>query len=205
MLLTCCRLSFFNHEFIVESQNIWQALNKTKANALTRQAYFATLNQNGLNAGERGYEALTESSKGSLDASILTEGISQGIGMGPDLKFGAAGTMGTPLTVSEFPLGSKLASVFSTQARLMGIQAQLTGTNASLNLTQGGQTRRSDEWVHQNGVIGIEIEQIQLHSQWIASLLSDRLIVETLNFLFQILISLILFCCCNSPSIIVQF
>jgi len=115
----------------------------------------------GLNAGEMGYEALTEVSMVSRAIGNNSEAIGQSMGMVPDFHIGAAGLMCTPLTSSQLPIGTKLAAVFSTIARIMNSQAEISGSSGSLNLTQGGWNRREDEWRHQVEVIGIEIDQIE--------------------------------------------
>jgi hypothetical protein len=149
-------------------QNQWrdadwqvQALKKTKEGAQARLRYYKTLIQNGLNAGELGYEALIGVSIASRAAGDISEAIAQGMGMVPDFWFGVAGIMGTPLEFQQMPLGNKLAAGFATAARIMNSLGEIANSSASLSLTEGGWDRREDEWRQQVDVIGIEIEQIE--------------------------------------------
>jgi len=151
-------------------QNQWreadwqlQALGKTREGAQTRRREFERLiipPPLGLNAGETQYQTLTGTSMDSRSSGIISETTSQAMGLIPDIWIGVNGIFGTPLNYLDFPLGTKLAEVFATVARIMNGQADIASTNASLNLTQAGWVRREEEWRHQIEVIGIEIEQI---------------------------------------------
>ena len=61
----------------------------------------------------------------------------------------------------QLPVGSPLASIFSTVARIMASLAEIATSTAGLQLTEGGWQRRNDEWVHQTQVLAIEIEQVE--------------------------------------------
>ncbi len=138
-----------------------QALDKTKEGALARLRYHQELIAGGLNAGETGYEALTGVSIASRIAGNVLEGVAQGIGISPDMWIGIAGIAGTPLEFNQLPVGNKLASGFSTAARIMMAIADNANTSAGLSSTEGGWARREREWHHQVEIIGIEIEQIE--------------------------------------------
>jgi hypothetical protein len=126
-----------------------------------RLRYYQQLIANGLNAGETGYQALTEVSIASRTAGNISEAIAQGVGQSPDMWLGVAGTMGSPLQFNQLPVGIKLASGFSTAARILNALAEIATSSGGLSLTEGGWDRRLAEWQLQVTTIGIEIEQIQ--------------------------------------------
>lgn len=149
-------------------QNQWreadwqvQALKKTKEIAQTRLAYYVALIAKGLNAGEIGYEALMGVSIASRTAANVVEAVAQAMGVVPDIFSGIAGIGGTPLFYTQLPVGTKLAGVLATAARILNGVAEISGTGASLSLTEGGWERRLEEWLHQVDVLSIEIEQIE--------------------------------------------
>lgn len=136
-----------------------QALSTSKQGAQARLRYYQQLLQNGLNAGETGYEALTGAAIASRTASTVTEAIGQAMTVVPDITVGVAG-MG-PLEANQLPVGSKLAGNFATAARILNVVADIAGTSAGLSLTEGGWDRRTQEWQLQVTTITIEIEQIE--------------------------------------------
>jgi len=149
-------------------QNQWrdadwqvQALGKTKEGAQARLRYYSGLIEYGLNGGETSYQSLLGTSMGERTAGNISEAVSQSMGMIPDFWFGGAGIGGSPVAVSQFPIGSKIAAVFAAVARVMNTLGEISSTDASLNLTEGGWDRREQEWRLQVEVIGIEIEQIE--------------------------------------------
>ena len=137
-----------------------QALGMTLQGAQARLRYYQQLIANGLNAGETGYQALTEVSIASRTAGNISEAIAQGVGMAPDMWLGVAGVMGSPLQFNQLPVGVKLASGFSTAARILNALAEIATSSGGLSLTEGGWDRRLTEWQLQVTTIGIEIEQI---------------------------------------------
>jgi hypothetical protein len=137
-----------------------QALGKTLQGAQARLRYYRQLIANGLNAGETGYQALTGVSIASRTAGNISEAIAQGVGVSPDMWLGVAGFAGTPLQFNQLPVGVKLASGFSTAARILNALAEIATSSAGLSLTEGGWDRRLAEWQLQVTTIGIEIEQI---------------------------------------------
>ncbi|WP_055534721.1 neuraminidase-like domain-containing protein [Streptomyces alboniger] len=157
------------HELaVVDRQYAWreadwqvQALGKTKEGAQARLRYHQSLIADGLIGGEIGYESLTGVSMASRAAGNVSEAIAQGVGLVPDFWIGVAGIAGTPLQFNQLPLGNKLASGFSTAARILNTVGDISGTGANLSLTLAGWERRLDEWRHQVTVISIEIEQIE--------------------------------------------
>lgn len=66
-----------------------------------------------------------------------------------------------PTTLNRLPLGTKLAEIFSTVARISNSWGGSATTTGGLRLTQGGWARREEEWLHQVEVLGVEVEQIE--------------------------------------------
>jgi hypothetical protein len=149
-------------------QNEWreadwqlQALKKSKEGAQARRQYYADLIANSLITNEQAYVDLTGVAIGDNVGATIADGIAQAIGVSPDMFIGVAGFGGTPYAVNQIPIGSKLAGVFSAAGRVAMELANISGTTASLDLTQGGWDRREQDWRQQVKVIDIEIEQIQ--------------------------------------------
>ncbi|MEU9662851.1 neuraminidase-like domain-containing protein [Streptomyces chartreusis] len=136
-----------------------QALTTTKQIAQTNRRYFAALAEAGLNRGENDYQALTEQSVASHGASIPLEAVGQALGFIPDIWLGVAGL--GPLNANQLPLGTKLAGVFATAARISGTVGAIAGITAGERLTQAGWERREEEWRHQVQVLDLETEQIE--------------------------------------------
>jgi hypothetical protein len=138
-----------------------QALEKAKEIAQTRLRYTAALIQEGLISEEDQYVFLTYAALGLRTAAGISEGIAQALGATPDIFTGVAGFGGTPLFYQQIPIGTKLAGVLATAARISTQLAEISGTTAGLRLTEGGFARREDEWRHQLEVLGLEIQQIE--------------------------------------------
>jgi hypothetical protein len=136
-----------------------QALGTSKQGAQARLRYYQQLLQNGLNAGETSYVALTGAAAAARTAATVTEAIGQGMTVTPDIAVGVAGL--GPYEATQLPIGSKLAGNFAAAARIMNTVGDIAGTGAGLSLTQGGWDRRTAEWQLQVTTITIEIEQIQ--------------------------------------------
>ncbi|GII82660.1 hypothetical protein Ssi03_06500 [Sphaerisporangium siamense] len=136
-----------------------QALAKTKQIAQTNRRYYAALVEAGLNRGENDYQALTEQSVASHGTGIPLEATGQALGFIPDIWLGVAGL--GPLNANQLPLGTKLAGVFATAARIAGTVGTIASITAGERLTQAGWERREEEWRHQVEVLDLEIEQIE--------------------------------------------
>lgn len=143
-------------------QNQWreadwqkQALGKTKEVNQANLRYYNSLIKNDLNVGEVQYEELTDIALSERTAGNVIEAVSEIMHLIPDLW------VGFPCEETQLPIGSKLASMFMAISRILNTLADNANTTASLNLTQSGWQRRSDEWVHQTEVLTIEIEQIE--------------------------------------------
>src|ERR1700730_10371927 len=72
-----------------------------------------------------------------------------------------AGFGGSPVAISWLPLGTKLGDMSAAGARILNNVAQRDNESGSLDLTQAGWIRRYAEWVHQQQVLIIEIQQIE--------------------------------------------
>jgi hypothetical protein len=149
-------------------QNQWrdadwqvQALQKTKEIAQTRRRYYESLILRGLNSGEIDYQTYNAISTASRTAGNISEIVAQAMGVVPDTWYGMAGMMGTPLFFQQLPIGTKMAGVLHTTARIANTLADIASTTASLRLTEGGWNRREEEWRHQVEVLDIELEQIE--------------------------------------------
>ena len=141
----------------------WQieALQKTKAIAQTNLKYYAALIAAGLITGELAYQDLTITSTVLRGVSNISEGIAEGVGAIPNTFIGVAGFGGTPLEYEQLPIGTPLAGIFSTAARILNSLAEIASSTGALELTEGGWQRRNDEWVHQTQVLTIEIQQLE--------------------------------------------
>ena len=132
-----------------------QALLKTKEVAQTKRRYFATLIQNGLNSGELQYQDLIGVSLSTHAAANVIEGVAEAMDLIPDLF------VGFPCNETWLPLGTKLAGMFKTIARITHSVADMASQTAQLNLTQAGWARRLEDWIHQVEVLDIEIHGME--------------------------------------------
>jgi Tc toxin complex TcA C-terminal TcB-binding domain len=132
-----------------------QALQTSKEVAQTNRRYYATLIQNGLNSGEHQYQDLTAVSLASHVAANIIDGVAEAMDVIPDLF------VGFPCEETWLPLGTKLAGMFKTIARVTHAVGDMTAQTAGLDLTQSGWARRLQEWVHQVEVLDLEIQQIE--------------------------------------------
>jgi len=149
-------------------QNQWrqadwqvQALNKTKESAQTRYSYYDSLITTGIISGEQQYVSNTDVNMSAKAAGIALDGVAEIMSLIPDFSFGAAGVMGSPLEFNHLPLGTKLAGVFSTAARMSSSTGDIAGIGGSLDLTEAGWDRRLTEWIYQRDIASIDIEQIE--------------------------------------------
>ncbi len=132
-----------------------QALGKSKLSLQASRQYYAQLIANGLNAGENGYVTMTGVSIRARTAANVSEGIAEAMDMVPDLFVGT-------VDFAQIPIGTKLAGMFKTIARISNTLADIATSTASLDLIEGGFDRRLQDWVHQVQVLDIQIEQTEL-------------------------------------------
>jgi hypothetical protein len=142
----------------------WQieVLQKNKATAQANYQYYKGLIQAGLITPEVAYQDLTIASTVLRAAGNTSEAIGGAMSAAGNYFDGIAGFGGSPLFYSQLPVGGPLAGMFAAIARVMNALAEVSSSTAGLELTEGGWQRRSDEWLHQEQVLGIEIEQIEL-------------------------------------------
>jgi receptor-binding and translocation channel-forming TcA subunit of Tc toxin/ABC toxin-like protein len=141
----------------------WQVevLQKNKATAQANFQYYKGLIQAGLITPEVAYQDLTIASTVLRAAGNISEAIGGAMSASGNYFDGVAGFGGSPLFYAQLPIGGPLAGLFSALARVMNALAEVTSSTAGLELTEGGWQRRSDDWLHQEQVLGIEIEQIE--------------------------------------------
>lgn len=132
-----------------------QALEQSKLSLQASRQYYALLIANRLNAGENGYVTQTGVSLGERKAANVFEGIAEAMDIIPDLFVGSVG-------FTQIPIGTKLAGLFKTIARVSNTLADIANTTGSLDLTEGGWDRRLAEWVHQVKVLDIQINRSEL-------------------------------------------
>lgn len=139
------------------SDSDWQvqALEKSKQSLQSSRRYYAGLIAAGLNADENGYVAMLGQSMGERTAANVSEGVAEAMDMIPDIFCGEDNFI-------QIPVGTKLAGLFKTIARITNTLADIAGTTAQLDLTEGGWDRRRQDWVHQVEVLDIQIEQTEL-------------------------------------------
>lgn len=138
-----------------------QALEKSKEMAETRLRYTTLLIEDGTSNREDEYLFLAIAALAIRATGNIAEGIAQGIGTVPDIFTGVAGFGGSPLFYQQVPLGTKLASVFATAARIANSLSEISGSTGAIRLTEAGWERREDEWRHQVEVLNLEIKQIE--------------------------------------------
>jgi hypothetical protein len=132
-----------------------QALDQSKQSLQSSRRYYANLISNGLNANEQGYVSQTNVAMGDRTAANVTEVIAEVMDVIPDIFVGT-------VDYAQLPIGTKLAGLFKTIARITNTLADIANTNASLDLTEAGWDRRLQDWNHQVEVLDIQIHQAEL-------------------------------------------
>jgi hypothetical protein len=138
-----------------------QALQKSKQSAQAKRQYYADLIANGLIAKEQSYQNLTGVSMTTRAAGNGVEAVGQVMNLIPDNTTGVAGIASSPVSVFQLPIGTKLGHAFAAAARILYTVADITSTQGSLALTEGGWDRREADWIFQVTVLDIEIQQIE--------------------------------------------
>ena len=133
-----------------------QALGRTKEMNQTSRRYYQNLINTGLISDETQYVTLTDVSVAMRTASNISEAIAELMAIIPDIW------VGFPCEETQLPVGTKLAGMFKTIARIATTLGDIAGTTASLDLTEAGWDRREQDWVHQVEILDIEIEQTEL-------------------------------------------
>ncbi|OHX19650.1 neuraminidase-like domain-containing protein [Chromobacterium sphagni] len=134
----------------------WQieALQKTKSASQANLLYYTNLLNNGLIPDELQYQDLTSSAMVTRAAGNTIEAIGEAIKLIPDVFVGTSDYV-------QLPVGTKLAGMFESIARIINVVADIESATAGLDLTNAGWERRADEWLHQTQVLPIEIQQIE--------------------------------------------
>jgi hypothetical protein len=131
-----------------------QALEKSKQSLQASRRYYANLIANGLIPHENGYLDQTNAAMDDRAAANVFEGIAEVMDLIPDLFVGT-------VDFTQIPIGTKLAGLFKTIARITNTVADIANTTGSEDLTQAGWDRRLQDWVHQVEVLDIQIEQTE--------------------------------------------
>lgn len=133
-----------------------QSLQKNKEADQSSRRYYAKLISDDLNPNEQQYVSQTGTALDERMASNVIEGVAELMDVIPDIF------VGFPCEETQLPVGTKLAGLFKTIARVTNTLADMAGTTGALALTQAGWDRRLQEWTHQVEVLDIQIEQVEL-------------------------------------------
>jgi hypothetical protein len=133
-----------------------QALQQTKEVNQTNLIYYNNLYQAGLINDETQNLSLATNAMQTRTAANIVEAFAESFRIVPDFFVGAMSTF------SQIPIGTKLAGLFETIAKVMQTVADIQGSTAAIDMTQANWTRRSVEWLHQMQVLPIEIQQTEL-------------------------------------------
>jgi hypothetical protein len=133
-----------------------QALQQTKEANQTNLLYYTNLYENGLINNEIQNLSLSTNAMQTRTGANITEAIGEALKVIPDFYVGAMSTF------SQVPIGTKLAGLFETIAKVMLTVAEIQSATAAIDMTQATWQRRSDEWFHQMQVLPIEIRQTEL-------------------------------------------
>jgi hypothetical protein len=133
-----------------------QALQQSKEASQTDLIYYSNLYQAGLINDEIQNLSLASNAMQTRTAANIVEAFAESFRIVPDLFVGAMSTF------TQIPIGTKLAGLFETIAKVMQTVAEIQSSTASIDMTQAGQTRRSVEWLHQMQVLPIHIQQSEL-------------------------------------------
>jgi hypothetical protein len=139
-----------------------QALYKTKESTTERLRYTKNLFDGALNSGERGFVDHTGSAKSYHFGGVELNTVATGCVPIPDFTVGGAGVAGSPLAISQLPIGSKLAQFFSTSAQVVNGLGEIESIDAGLNNQRSIWARRADDWQEQFlKALPIELDQIE--------------------------------------------
>jgi hypothetical protein len=133
-----------------------QALQQTKDVNQTNLLYYTNLYNNGLINFEILNQTLATNAMQTRTGANITEAFGEAMKVIPDIFVGFCSSD------TQVPVGTKLAGVFETIAKVMQTIADVQAETAALDLTQAGWQRRSDEWFHQTVTLPIEIQQVEL-------------------------------------------
>jgi hypothetical protein len=133
-----------------------QALQQTKDVSQTNLIYYTGLYQNGLLNDETQNISLATNAMQMRTSANITEAFGEAMKVIPDIFVGFCSSD------TQVPVGTKLAGVFETIAKVMTTVADVQSETAAIDLTQAGWQRRSIEWFHQTLVLPIEIQQVEL-------------------------------------------
>ncbi len=132
-----------------------QALEQTKAADQSDRTYYWNLIAAGLNSDENGYVSNTNAANAARTAANALELVAEVMDVVPDIWVGTVEDV-------QLPVGTKMAGLFKTMARVSNTIADMANTTAGLDLTEGGWVRRQQDWTQRVAVLDIQIEQVEL-------------------------------------------
>jgi hypothetical protein len=133
-----------------------QALQQSKDVSQTNLLYYTGLYQNGLLNNEIQNIDLATNAMQMRTSANITEAEGEAMKVIADIFVGFCSSD------SQVPIGTKLAGVFETIAKVMMTVADVQAATAAIDLTEAGWQRRSDDWFHQMQILPTEIQQIEL-------------------------------------------
>lgn len=133
-----------------------QALQQTKEASQADLIYYNNLYQAGLINDEIQNLSLANNAMQTRTAANIVEAFAESFRIVPDLFVGAMSTF------SQIPIGTKLAGLFETIAKVMQTVAEIQSSTAAIDMTQSTWARRSIEWFHQMQVNPIHIQQSEM-------------------------------------------
>ena len=136
-----------------------QALQSQMQGALAKSRYYQGLVQVGLIADETDFVAGIQNTSSNRAAAAVSDSIGQGMTIIPDFALGVAGL--GPYQSTKIPIGSKLAQMFSIEAKMLNSVADASAANASLSTANAGWARRGQEWQQQIQLASYEIAQLK--------------------------------------------
>ncbi len=97
----------------------------------------------------------TDAANAARTAANGLEAVAEAMDVVPDIWVGTVEDV-------QLPVGTKMAGLFKTMARVSNTIADMANTTAGLDLTEGGWVRRQQDWTQRVAVLDIQIEQVEL-------------------------------------------
>ena len=133
-----------------------QALQQTKEVNQTNLLYYTNLYQNGLINDEIQNLNLATNAVQTRTCSNLTSALGEVMVLIPDSYVGAMSTF------EHIPLGTKLAGLFQSIAKVIQTVADIQSETAAIDATEANWARRSAEWFNHMQTLPSEIQQTEL-------------------------------------------
>jgi ssRNA-specific RNase YbeY (16S rRNA maturation enzyme) len=133
-----------------------QALQLTKEASQTDLIYYNNLYQAGLINDEIQNLSLANNAMQTRTGANIVEAFAESFRIVPDFFVGAMSTF------SQIPIGTKLAGLFETIAKIMMTVAEIQSSTAAIDMTQANWDRRSVEWFHHMQMLPLDIQRAEL-------------------------------------------